>query len=276
MTATLESPSLTAGDRSPAKAKRPFLYRPTGIWLVRIVTFAVLMVAWQIYASGVSKALLATPTEIASALVDMAQGSDLWQRLYDSMFVLVIGLLLSLLVGIPIGLAMGRFKPIGYLLDPYVSFLYALPHVSMVPLMIILLGYETKFRLAYVIFSAIWPVIINAYAGVRAIDPAYLDAAKAYCANEAQIARRIVLPATAPFLVAGGRQALSAAWVAVVVSEMLSTLVGMGGLIKLASTEFQTAEMFVAIFLIMVIATVLQAFASWVQDRATPWANRGR
>lgn len=239
---------------------------------IRIGTLAAILLIWEIGAANINRTLLAPPSEIFAAAYRQAfVDGTLWGPLGDSMFVLFTGLLASLVIGLPLGIAMGRWKTVGYVLDPYVTFLYALPHVALVPLMIIVLGFDYPFRLTYVVLSAVWPIIINTMVGVRSVDPNLVDAATAYCANERQIISRVILPAASPYMVAGFRQAFSAAWAGVIVSEMLSTLVGVGGLIKVFSVRFLTADMFVPIFVIMIIATVIQALTAWLQQRFTPW-----
>jgi ABC-type nitrate/sulfonate/bicarbonate transport system permease component len=253
-------------------SRQQFVNTPVGRWTVRVVTLALLLTAWEIGAANVSRALTAPPSEIFQALIRQAfvEGT-LWGPFLDSLTVLILGLAASLAIGIPVGLAMGRWKTVAYALDPYVTFLYALPHVALVPLMIILLGFGFPFRFGYVVLSAVWPVIISTMVGVRQVDKDLIDAATAYSANGRQIMRGVILPAASPYIVAGGRQAFSAAWSGVIVSEITTTLAGLGGLIKIFSIEYLTADMFVPIFAIMIVATAIQGFTAWAQQRLTPW-----
>jgi NitT/TauT family transport system permease protein len=228
--------------------------------------------AWEVAAKDINRALIAPPSEIfVAAYQQLFVTGSVWGPFFDSMFVLVTGLVAAIAIGLPIGIAMGRWKKVAYALDPYVTFLYCLPHVALVPLMIILLGFDYPFRLGYVVLSAVWPVIINTMAGVRAVSSDLIDAGVAYTANERQIIRGIILPAASPFMVAGGRQAFSAAWSGVIVSEITSTLAGIGGQIKLFAIEYLTADMFVPIFVIMIVAVAIQGFAAWAQQKLTPW-----
>jgi NitT/TauT family transport system permease protein len=255
-----------------AAARNKWAQSTGGRWTIRIVTLVVLLGAWEIAAKDVSRALIAPPSEIFAAAWDqLFVTGSIWGPFFDSMFVLVTGLAAAIAIGLPIGIAMGRWKKVAFALDPYVTFLYCLPHVALVPLMIILLGFGYEFRLGYVILSAVWPVIINTMAGVRAVDRDLIDAGVAYTANERQIIWGIILPAASPFMVAGGRQAFSAAWSGVIVSEITSTLVGVGGQIKLFAIDYLTADMFVPIFFIMIVAVSIQAFAAWAQRKLTPW-----
>ena len=246
---------------SPAAQARPkvrpsFLYRRSGMWTVRIVTFATILITWQLYTRNMSRALGAPPTRIARAMYDQVFVSQsIWGPLQSSLEALVLGFGLSVAFGIPIGIAMGRSRSVEHVLDPYISFLYALPHVAFVPILVVWLGFNLEFRLAYVVLSAIFPVIINTMVGVRNVDPELLDVGKSLVASERQILRTIVLPAASPYMVAGARQAFSAAWVGVVVAEVLSTQTGLGGQINHFANYFLTADMYVPILFIMMIAS---------------------
>ncbi|HLG69749.1 MAG TPA: ABC transporter permease [Chloroflexota bacterium] len=251
---------------------RGWLYRPSGVWTVRILTLAATLGIWQAYASGLNRALLAPPSEVAQALWEEAVTvGNIWPALGGSLLTLVSGFGLSMLVGVPLGIAMGRARTLEYVIDPYVSFLYALPHVALVPLMVIWFGFNLQFRLAYVFVSAVFPAIINTMVGVKNVDQELLDAGRAFCASERQVLRTIVLPSAVPYIFAGGRQALSSAWVGVVVSEILAALTGVGRLIVTYGDDYKTANMLVPIVVIMGIAVAIQSLTAKLQGRITRW-----
>lgn len=260
----------------PAQAKVPFLYRAGGIWAVRIVTAATILGSWQLYARNLPRALGAPPSEIASAAWHQISSGSIVQPLESSMIALSLGFVLALSVGIPIGIAMGRWRPIEHVLDPYISFLYGLPHVAFVPLMIVWFGFELKFRLAYVLLSAVFPVIINTMTGVKNVDPELLAVGRSLCASTTRVLRTIILPSASPYIVAGARQSFSSAWVGVVVAEVLATQDGLGGLITHYGNFFLTADMYVPILFIMFIAVTIQTIADFAQVRLTPWSTLNR
>lgn len=264
-------PALVSSHTS-ARKLIPWLYTPVGIWAVRIATLIGLLTIWQVYASGLSRALLAPPTEVAEAFFQLAfVQRTVWPALSDSLITLFSGFALSMLLGVPIGIVMGRLRTVEYVADPYVSFLYALPHASLVPLMVIWLGFDFKFRLAYVVVSAVFPVIINTMTGVKNVSPDLLDTGHAFCASERQKLWTIVLPSSAPYIFAGARQAFSSAWVGVVVSEMIATLTGVGGRILRSANQYRTADMLVYILMIMAVAIAIQGVSSFLQGRMAPW-----
>lgn len=265
---------LASTDVPRRAAHERFLYRPLGIWTVRVVTAALILGSWQLYARHMSRVLNAPPSRIAvAAWHQLVTNGSLYGPLGSSLEALFLGFVISVAIGLPFGVAMGRWRPVEYVLDPYVSFLYALPHVAFVPLMIIWFGFDLKFRLVYVVFSAVFPVVINTMTGVRNVSDDLLDVGTAFCAGERRVLRTIVLPAASPYMVAGARQAFSSAWVGVVVAEVLSTNTGLGGQITHFGNYFLTADMFVPILMIMLIAVVIQVVTDALQRRLTPWST---
>jgi len=107
------------------------------------------------------------------------------------------------------------------------------------------------------------------------VEESLLDAGVAYTANERQIIWGIIFPAASPHMVLGGRQAFAEAWSGVIVAEITSTLVGIGGLVEVFAIQYLTADMFVPIFLVMIVAVIIQGLAAWAQQKLTPWQNLG-
>lgn len=268
------APAATPVAAERPKARTPFLYRKTGVWTVRVCTLALIILVWQLYTRHVQKALGAPPLRVLHAAWNQTFVThSIWGPLGSSMEALTLGFLISVVAGIPIGIAMGRWRAVENVLDPYVSFLYALPHVAFVPVMVFWLGFRLEFRLAYVVLSAIFPVIINTMAGVKNVDPELLSAGKSFCASERQILRTIVIPSATPYMLAGARQAFSSAWVGVIVAEVLSTQDGLGGQINHFADYFLTADMYVPIIFIMIIAMLIQWLTNGLQHRLLPWAS---
>jgi ABC-type nitrate/sulfonate/bicarbonate transport system permease component len=156
-------------------------------------------------------------------------------------------------------------------LDPYVTFLYVLPSVAFVPVLVVMLGIDFQLRLALIFLSAIFTILINTIAGVKQVDKELLDGGRSFCATEQQIMRTIVLPSSIPFIFAGIRIGFSAAWVGCIVAEMTAMITGVGGLLLEAASRFRTADVFVAIFGIMIVAVTIQFFTSRLEVWLTPW-----
>jgi NitT/TauT family transport system permease protein len=170
---------------------------------------------------------------------------------------------------------MGRFKAIESVLDPYVLFLYVLPSVAFVPVFVVMVGIDIKLRLALIIMSAVFPLIINTIAGVKHVDKELIDGGRSFTASEWQIMRTILIPGSLPFIFAGVRIGFSAAWVGAIVAEMTALITGVGGFLLSASSRYRTADVFVAIFGIMAVAVTIQWFTARLEIWLTPWARAG-
>ena len=269
--------AIPAGLHHPhhSRPRRGFLYTRTGVWTVRVITFVTLIAVWQLYASGVSLALFAPPSAIVESIIELAiTERTLWAALATSVGALFLGFGLAIIVGVAIGLLMGRFLAVEYVLDPYVSFLYALPSIALIPLLVIWFGIDTELRLALVFLAGVFPVIINTMAGVKNVDRELLDVGRVACASERQVIWTIVLPAALPFIFAGIRVALSQALVGVIVAEMTAIITGLGGMIIRFANFFQTANLFVPILAIMAVSVGLTTLLKWLERRLAPWDHR--
>jgi ABC-type nitrate/sulfonate/bicarbonate transport system permease component len=245
-----------------------------GVWTVRICTLALLLGAWQIYADGISRALFAPPTEIAESFVEIAINDDaLLDAAVVSMGSMLVGFALAIGVGVAVGVAMGRFRILEHALDPYVSFLYAVPSIALIPLLVIWFGIDATLRVVLVFLAAVFPIIVNTMAGVKQVDGELIDVARVNCASERQIMRSVILPAALPFVFAGIQVALAQALVGVIVAEMTAVVTGLGGLIIHYAQFFQTAKLFVPILAVMALSIVLTALLRMLQRRIAPWAT---
>ena len=250
----------------------------SGAWLIRLVVFCLIIGVWQIESDHVSQAVLAAPGSVASAMYPLSVvHHQIWGPLFNSVELLFVGWAVAVGLGVPLGLLMGRFRWFENITDPYVSFLYALPaRWCFVPLMVVWLGFGFKFGLAYVVLSAIFPVIINTECrACESIDPEFIAAGRSFCASERTMMRAIVIPGATPFMVAGTRLAFSVSWIGVIVSEVLSSQTGLGGIIDTFSNNYQTADMFVPVLFIAAISVIILQVSTRYPKRLTPWAGVG-
>jgi ABC-type nitrate/sulfonate/bicarbonate transport system permease component len=254
-----------------------FMTRPITSWLLRIAVFVAFIALWQNQYNHSNQGSLAAPQSVARAFWNLTfETHSIFHPLFTSLELFGVGFVASLVLGIPIGLAMGRSRRFELMLDPYVSFLYALPIVVFVPIMVIWLGFAFNFGVVFVIISAVFVVIINTMQGVHSVDPELIAAGRSYCASERKILRTIVIPSTLPFMVAGARLAFSVSWIGVIVSEVVSSETGLGGSITTYITQFLQADAVVPVLYIAGISVILVGLANHYAPRLTPWHNAGR
>ena len=243
----------------------------------RLTLLLIILAAWELYGRQVSAALFVPPSEIVRASYEMAITEDVLSgAVGTTMLSLFLGLGAAIVVGVGVGVLIGRWQVLGQVVDPYVAFFYAMPLISIQPLLIIWLGIGTVLKVAMVFAFAVFVIIINTAAGVREVEDKYIDVARSACATESQIIRTIVLPRALPFIMTGIRLGLAQGLVGVIVVEMTASVTGMGGLVITAGSFFETARLFVPILLIMFMAIALTGGLSWLNRKVTPWDNDRR
>lgn len=248
-----------------------------GILAARLFSLVVLLAIWERVASGVSVIILVPPTAIARAFYQLAIAQPtLWQAVAESGRSFIVGFAAAIVVGILVGVAMGRSRVLDDVLDPWVFFLYAIPTIAVIPLLVIWFGIDDSIKYVMVFLASVFTIIINTAAGVKNVDQELIDVGRSYCGRERQITRTIILPATIPFIFAGIRIAMSQAIVGVIGAEFLVVVNGLGGMILNAAVRFQTANMFVPIGAIVAIALLLNGTMGLLQRRITPWESVGR
>ena len=178
----------------------------------------------------------------------------------NSMF----GLAIACLIGIPGGLLMGGNKYIEAILSPYVWALASLPRIALVPLFILFLGFTTTMQVTIIVISAVFPIMINAWAGVKTTEKSLLAAARVFGANRRQVYVRVVLPYTLPFIISGIQQGIGRGLIGVVIAELFGGSNGLGYLIQRSADTFNTAMTFAVLLLLIVMSLSLINFTRWL------------
>jgi len=217
---------------------------------------------------------LPAPSAIAVAFYQTLQSGELPRQLSQTLAVLSVGFGLAVVIGLALGIAMGTVRIVAKLFDPYVNALYAMPTVALVPLVIVWLGlgFEAKVFLTFIV--GVFPIVINAQAGVRHIPAAYLETARAFACSRSQTFWKVMLPAAIPFFVAGLRLGLGRALVGVVVAEMFTALSGLGYMVTFYGNTFKTALMFVPIITLALLSIAITALIRWAEQRISPWVDQ--
>ena len=240
--------------------------------LIRAAPHIGVLIAWELLSRFViPPQFLPPPSAIALAFVTTIRSGELPRQLWQTTSVLLLGFGLAIVTGMAIGVAMGMFKTLRRILDPYVNAFYAMPTVAMVPLVIIWLGlgFEAKVFLTWLV--SVFPVIINAQVGVMNVPPAFIETARAFGCDRWQLFRRVILQAAVPFLIAGIRLGLGRALVGVVVAEMFTALTGLGSMIVFYGNTFRTAELFVPMVVLAILSVVITNLIYRVEVWIAPW-----
>lgn len=263
-----ERVDVAAAEPAEPGAAKPFRLKS---WMITVLSLAAVLVAWEIFGRDVNPVFGSYPSAIAVAFWELLRSGELLAALLESLKAFITGYVLAIVVGVFLGLLIGRSRVLEAAIGIYVTAGYAMPLVALVPLLVLWLGLGFAVKAAVVFLMSVFPVCINTWLGVRAVPKALIEVGKSFVAPNSVILRRIVLPATLPYIMAGIRLAVGRAVVAMVIAEFFTAISGLGGIIINAANNFDTARMFVPIIVLMVLATVLNALVGALERRFAPW-----
>jgi NitT/TauT family transport system permease protein len=212
----------------------------------------IFLTAWELVGNTlglINPMFMSAPSLIGKAAVQLFASGEIWNDLRVSGIEFGWGYVLSVIVGVPFGIACGWYKKIAYIFDPFINAMNATPRVALLPLVIIWLGIGILSKVGIIFLGAVFPILINARDGVKTTPYNLLNAAKSFGASEWQIFRSVVLPSTVPFILTGLRLGVGRALIGVMVGELYAATAGIGFMITVAGATFQTDKVFVGILI---------------------------
>jgi len=243
-----------------------------------LTTLVVGLAAWEILARTVltNRLFFVPPSEVALAAGRLWETGELQRHIAASFSELVYGVLLATAVGIAIGVVVGISARVRAYTEIYITALYATPLVAVTPLLILWLGIGIGSKIAVVFLTAVFPILINTIAGVRATDALLIEVAQAFCATRAQIITRVMLPSAIPFILTGIRLGIGRGIVGVVVGELFGSQAGLGYLIYTSGQTFDVPSLFVGIVTLALAGVGLTFAAELVERHALRWRRSVR
>jgi NitT/TauT family transport system permease protein len=263
----------TAADETIARESLVARSEPLFLGAGLIVVFLLLWEAVPrvLTLSKATELFFTTPSAIAASLVKLCAGASFWQNLSVSATSFACGLALSIVVALPLGVALGRSRTLDAVLDPFVTAFNATPRLVFLPLVLLWFGIGLWSTVVIVFVGAVFPLLINTYAGVRNADPVLINVVRSFGANEWKINRLVVLPNSLPFIVAGLRLAIGRAVLGVVVAEFFGSDAGVGVMMVRAAGKYQVDVVFAGLIVFMVLSLVMTSAVKALEDRLTRW-----
>ena len=217
---------------------------------------------------------LPTPVEIVQAYRVYIGDGKIWKDVAVSGQELLIGYVSAAILGIVLGLLVGWYARLRYALDPFITFLYATPRIVLLPLFIIWFGIGVESKIAVVFLGAIFAVLINTAAGVRNLDANLIKVARSFGASDLALFRTIALPGSVPFILTGLRLGIGHALTGVVVGELVAAQFGVGQMMAVAGATFQSAKVFMGLFLIAGAGMLMTYSLVLLERRFEAWRPR--
>ena len=240
---------------------------------VRLLSIFVLFVAWEYFGRQVNPILFTYPTAIGRAFIGLVASGELQSYMKESLMVLLYASILAIVVGVLFGVVMGRFAIVDWATDIYISALYSMPMVAMVPLIVLWFGFKVPAKVIIVFLFMVFPILLNTYQGVKDVDRNLQEVARSFCSTEGQLWRHLIIPSAIPFIVVGVRLAIGRGLVGMIVAEFYTSVTGLGYMIVRYANAFETDKLFVPIVVVMILGVGLMGLAKWVEGRIAPWRN---
>ncbi|ANW66873.1 ABC transporter permease [Mycobacterium sp. djl-10] len=250
-----------------------------------LLSVVIFLVAWQLAAaSGLwNQTFVPYPRAVWDAFVTISSTHDgvrgyagylLWEHLYMTLRRVLIGVVIGVTVGVALGLVMGSISWVRSVLEPWLTFLRALPPLAYFFLLVIWLGIDEAPKITLLALAALPPAAVATTAAVVAAPVGLQEAARALGATRSQVIRDVVVPSALPETFTGIRLAVGMAYSSVVAAELFNGIPGIGGLVKDASNYNNTPVVLVGIFAIGISGLVIDSLLRALERRAVPWRGR--
>jgi ABC-type nitrate/sulfonate/bicarbonate transport system permease component len=253
-----------------------------GSWAVTILNLTIFFIIWELFArsGAVNPLFLPSASDMFAALWNglttsappgaVISGSIRDHLLY-SLTNLGIGLGIACVIGIPAGLLMGGNRIVETVLSPYVWALASLPRIALVPLFILFLGFTVKMQITIIALSAVFPIVINSWAGVKTTEKSLIAAAKVFGASRRELYMKVVLPYTLPFIISGIQQGIGRGLIGVIIAEIFGGSRGLGYLVNRSADTFNSALMYAVLLLLVIVSLSLIQLTRWLEAYVAPW-----
>jgi NitT/TauT family transport system permease protein len=246
-------------------------------WLVafgqRSLLLVALLAVWEIVPrSGLTDPTFLPPfSEVMGAGWQLAQSGELYDDVAASLLRALSGFLISVVLVVPLGLAVGWYGRLGDLLNQIIEICRNTAPLALLPVFILLLGIGETSKITMVVYSCAWPLFLNTIAAVKQVDPLLIKSARTMGATPQQLFRKVILPASLPTIFVCIRLASASAMLVLVASEMVGAKAGLGYLIIYSQYSFLIPQMYFGILGITVIGLTFNAVLEALERHFMRW-----
>jgi NitT/TauT family transport system permease protein len=239
--------------------------------VITITSVAVALLIWEIFGRQVNPLFGSYPSAIAVEMFELTVSGRLPKAFLQSVQTFAVGFTIAAALGIPLGMLLGRFRSLEAALGIYVTAGNAMPLVAITPLFMLWFGLGFNVKVAIIATLSFFPICMSTWSGVKSIPKSLIEVGESFVGSRRDILQKIVLPASVPYIMAGIRLAVGKGIIAMIVAEFFTALSGLGGIILTAANNFDTAQMFAPIIVLLAFAIILNAFVQWLENTIAPW-----
>jgi ABC-type nitrate/sulfonate/bicarbonate transport system permease component len=248
-----------------------------GLWRVAIVVeVALILLVWEVAISGlglVRPTFMPPPSAIGTSLAEIVARESFLDHLLFSLTNLLIGVVLAAAVGIPVGILVGWSRFLEVAVAPFLWALYSVPKVAFAPIIILALGLGHEPKVFLVFLLGVFPIMLNTIEGVRTIDPSLIQASRVFGTQRFGLARKVILPATLPYILIGLRRAVALGFIGAMLGEFLGGSKGVGHLLRRAAHDFHMDQALALVVVMVVVANIGLVIVDLGRRRFAPWSS---
>jgi len=240
----------------------------------RLVLPVVLVVVWYLFTEAMPlfhPTLLPSPVAVARMFWKLLWNGELFGHIGASLLRIFYANLAAVALGVPLGLAMGLYRPAERLLDGLFSIFRPIPPLAWVPLSILWLGIGTLSVVFITFLAAFFAIVINTIAGARSVDRLHMRAALSLGASKRRIMTHVVLPTVVPYVFTGFRIAIGVSWMSIVAAELIAASSGLGYMITYYREVLRTDAIIVGMLTIGVIGLLMDLATRRIEQWLVPW-----
>jgi NitT/TauT family transport system permease protein len=261
-------------ENIPERAKGlPMLARPFGMLAINIVAVVFGILVWALVTSY-DVVGLPTPLAVARQAVIQAESGLLWSDALASLGRVFTGFALGILAAIPIGFLMGWYRIARAVIEPYVQFFRTIPPLAIIPLAIVTMGIDETPKIFVIFLASFLSSVVATYQGVISVDRTMINAARVLGADDFTIFRRVIVPASLPYIMVGVRIGLGSSWSTVVAAELIAAQSGLGFRMQQAQLYYDLATIFVSLISIGILGLIMDRIVMAIDSVLTAWQEK--
>jgi NitT/TauT family transport system permease protein len=232
------------------------------------------LIAWELIAAQFSKFILSPPTAVARHLYIHSVNLELPRLLWYSLGHTLLGYALAVAVAVPLGFLMGRSERVFAMFNPIVNALYSIPTIAFVPFIVIWFGLFFPARTALVFLMCVFDILVTVSAGAQNVERTLIDVGRAFGARRWLLFRKVLLPASLPFLFTALRIGMVRAVIAMITAELFFATVNLGKYMQAAQNRFDSAGLLAVLTILAVLGLLVQEGLKALEARMLPWHVR--
>jgi ABC-type nitrate/sulfonate/bicarbonate transport system permease component len=271
--ATIPTTVTAPSKKASRRRGRRRVYSRKQRWIIGTINLAVFFTVWEIVArvSDIPKLFLPSVSEVYDELVQMHNEGILWGNLGISLWVYVVGMVISIVLAIPLGLFIGGVRIVDKVLSPYIWAIYTTPRLILMPLVLLWVGINDTARIVIIVLSAVPATLVVVMEGVKTVDNSLIKAARSFGASRTRLFRSVVMPSTVPFIATGIRMGVSRGLIGLFIGELFTAANGIGYIISLSTKTFNSAQTFAMLFIFVFFCVAMVGLTQLLERKVSVW-----